>query len=171
MASGKITTDESKKKLNLQPGTTHTEQELIFPTGDKVQVEVTTPDGVKTYDLNEDGIYLLNLKNDTLVGGAVNYSSGERTTRISGEDLDKMIDSTQQLIEGKNVSDEKKTYFVVPATIKKLGAVYDAKVIGPYNNIPRTAEKGSDGKPRETYKFFTNKQKRETLEDLKKNYR
>ncbi|HYE54355.1 MAG TPA: hypothetical protein VD996_05910, partial [Chitinophagaceae bacterium] len=163
--------DQSKTKITLAPGNTHTEEELIFPTGDKVTLEVSGGgNGVRSFDVTENGVYVLNLKTDTVVGGMVNYSSGERTTTISGADLERMIDSTQQLIEGRNVSDEKKTYFIIPWSIKKVSTENSAKIIGPYKNIPYKVEAGENGKPVETYKFFTNKQKRETLDDLRKRF-
>ncbi|HEY0677793.1 MAG TPA: hypothetical protein VGD17_05885 [Chitinophagaceae bacterium] len=170
MANGKMTMDESKQKIKLDPGNTHTEQEIEFNSGDKITLNIESPDGVKTFDLAEDGIYLLNLKVDTLVGGIVNYSAAERTTAISGEQLERMIDSTRQLIEGKNTSDEKKTYFIIPWNIKKISTNASVKIIGPYKGIPYKVEVDDSGKATEIYKFFTNKQKRETLNDLLKRF-
>lgn len=165
MSSGKLTMDASKQKLKLDPGNTHTEEQLVFNSGEKITIEVTSPNGVKTYDVTEDGVYLLNLKVDTLVGGIVNYGSEGRAKSISGEQLERMIDSTRQLVEGKNASDEKKTYFIVPGSIKKISAEDNIKIIGPYNLIPASvAEKV------QVYKFSTNKQKRETLDDMIKRF-
>ena len=166
IANGKMTMDETKQKIKLQPGNTHTEEELVFATGDKIALNIESPDGVKTFDVNESGMYVLNLKVDTLVGGVVNYSSSGRTASISGEQLERMIDSTRQLIEGKNTSDENKTYFIVPWNIKKISKNANVRIIGPYKGIPYKVETDGSGKPMEVYKFFTNKQKRETLNDL-----
>jgi hypothetical protein len=170
MANGKMTMDESRQKINLEPGNTHTEEELVFMTGDKVTLSVTTPEGVKTFDINDNGMHLLNLKTDTLVGGVVNYSAGDRTTAISGQDLERMIDSTRQLLEGKNASDDKKTYFLAPFNAKKISSDPNVKIIGPYKGIPYKVEADKSGKAIEIYKFFTNKQKRETLDDMMKRF-
>lgn len=168
MSSGKMTIDKSTNKVTIDPGTTHMEEEIMVDAS-KGSFEVESPNnGVKKFDVKEDGVYILNLKNDTLVGGIVNYSEGGRATSISGEQLDKMIDSTRQLIEGKNVSDEKKTYHIIPWNIKKISTNADVTIIGPYKNIPASVDVDASGKAKEIYKFFTNKQKRETLDDLMK---
>ena len=168
LSNGKFTVDESQKNITLDPGNTHTEQELTFNTAEKVTVSVKTPDGTKTFDVPEGGSYVLNLKVDTLTGGIVNYGSSGKATSMSSEQYDRMVDSAQQLIEGKNASDANKTYFIVPQSIKKISTATSVKVIGPYKGIPYSLDADADGKTPEVYKFFTNKQQRETLEDLKK---
>lgn len=166
MANGKMTMDESKQKIKLEPSNTHTEEELVFNTGDKITLSVEGADGVKTFDVTDDGVYLLNLKIDTLTGGAVNYSAEGRSGSMSREQLDRMIDSTQKLIVGEEVSDAKKNYFIIPWNIKKITATSTARIIGPYKGIPYKIEVDASGKPTEVYKFFTNKQQRESLNNL-----
>jgi hypothetical protein len=168
LSNGKFTVDESQQNISLDPGNTHTEQELTFNTREKVTVSVKTPDGTKTYDVPEDGSYVLNLKVDTLTGGIVNYGSGGKPTAMSGEQYDRMVDSTQQLVDGKNASDDRKTYFIIPTSIKKISPSTSVKVIGPYKGIPYSLDADADGKVPEVYKFFTNKQQRESLNDLRK---
>lgn len=167
MASGKVTVGSSdSKNITLEPGTTHTEKEIVLESGDKETLTVQSPDGNKTYDLSEGGHYLLNLKKDTLVGGLVNYGTGGRTSNLTGEDVDNIIDSTQKLILGQNVSDESKTYFITPFTIKKISDNFTSKIIGPFNGIPGSISADDAGKAPEIYKLFTSKQKREELEKL-----
>ena len=168
LSNGKFTVDESQKNITLDPGNTHTEQELTYTTGEKITVSVKTPDGTKTFDVPEDGSYVLNLKVDTLTGGIVNYGVGGKPTSMSGEQYDHMVDSAQQLIEGKNASDEKKTYFIIPSSIKKISTATSVRVIGPYKGIPNSLDVDAQGKTPEVYKFSTNKQQRETLDDLRK---
>lgn len=168
MASGKITvSDQDPKKVTLEPGTTHNEKEISLDEAGKQTVSVTTPDGVKTFDAEADGRYLLNLKTDTLTGGIVKYGATNSRVTLTGEDVDRMIDSTRQLLVGANASDDKKTYFLPPFTIKKISNDADAKLVGPYNGIPGTLD-ASSGKVQEVYKFFTNKDKRSSLENLLK---
>jgi hypothetical protein len=96
----------------------------------------------------------------------VNYSASGRAGSMSREQLDHMIDSTQQLIEGRNVSYDKKNYFIVPGNIGKITANTTARIVGPYKGIPYKVDVDDAGKPLEVYKFFTNKQQRESLNDL-----
>jgi hypothetical protein len=167
MASGKVTVDaKDNKKITLEPGSTHTEKEVVLDGSEKETITVKGADGNKTFDLSEEGNYVLNLKQDTLIGGMVNYGTGGRTSNLTGEDVDNIIDSTQKLILGQNVSDESKTYFIPPFTIKKISANSNAKVVGPYNGIPSSVGVGEGGKAPEMYKLFTTKQKRESLQDL-----
>ena len=166
MASGKITADANDpKKLKLDPGTQHNEKEITLD-GKEAQIIVETPEGAKTFDLKEQGSYVINLKTDTLVGGIIKYGAAQNTTRIALDQLEHIIDSTRQLMEGKNASDANKSYFIPPFTAKKISANKEAKLIGPYNNIPGSVQVDKDGNGPETYKFFTNKQKRESLEDI-----
>lgn len=166
MSSGKITVSEDQKNITLDPGTTHNEKEIVLNGSGKETLTVKSPGRNKTYDVNESGEYLLNLKTDTMVGSIVRYGSSGMATNLSNEQVDHIIDSTQQLLLGQNASDANKTYFVAPFTIKKITASEDAKIIGPYNGIPASIDVDKSGKGPEMYKFFTNKQKRETLDDL-----
>ncbi|MEJ7737870.1 MAG: hypothetical protein WKF97_10625 [Chitinophagaceae bacterium] len=167
MASGKLTVNESdSKNIKLEPGNTHNEKEIVVDGGDKQTLTVQSPDGDKTYEVNEAGHYVLNLKRDTLIGGLVRYGSTGMATNLSGEQVDHIIDSTQKLMLGQNASDESKSYFIAPFSIKKLSANADSKILGPYNGIPSSIDVDASGKGPEMYKLFTNKQKRETLEEL-----
>ena len=169
MSSGKLQIDKSKpESISFEPGNQHNEETLTYPGDAKVTVTVKSSAGDKTYDLPENGIYLLNLKKDTLVGSIVNFGSGGMPTAISGEQLEHIIDSTQKLLLGQNASDANKTYFLAPASVKKISSNEAAKILGPYNAIPYKVEADKDGNAPEYYKFFTNTQKRESLNDLLK---
>ncbi len=167
MSSGKLQTESpASTTIKFEPGNQHNEMELNFKGGEKVTVTVKSSAGDQTFDLPDNGTYLLNLKSDTLIGSLVNFGSSGMPTTISTEQLQHIIDSTQQLIMGQNASDEKKTYFIKPSSIKKISANLGARLIGPYNAIPYKVEADKDGKAPEIYKFFTNKQKREALNEL-----
>lgn len=169
-SSGKINVDaQDNKTINLDPGNQHNELELTFPGADKVTITVkTNGGGTATYDLTDNGAYILNLKSDTVVGSLVNYGAAGRPSSISGKQLEQMIDSTKDLLVGKNASDEKKTYWIVPNSVKKISPNQDAQLLSPFKLIPYQVELDKDGKGPETYKFYTNKQKREDLDDLLK---
>ncbi|GAC1569290.1 MAG: hypothetical protein NVS3B8_16850 [Chitinophagaceae bacterium] len=164
MASGKLTVTD--KTIQLEPSLTHNEQELIFKD-DKLTLTVQST-GVpnKTFDLTDNGVYVLNLQTDTLTGGIVNYGTSGRPGSITAEQLDHIIDSTQQLLQGTNTSDAKGTYFLPPFTIKKVSAKTNTKIIGSFKGIPYSNEADNSGMIPDVVKFFTNKQKRETLNDL-----
>ncbi len=164
MASGKITVTD--KNIELDPSLTHNEQQLTF-TDDKVTLTVKSTAGTsKTFDLTEGGVYLLNLQTDTLIGGTVNYGDLGRAGAITAEALDHIIDSTQQLMAGTNTNDAKGPFFIVPFSIKKVSAKNNTKVIGSFKGIPYQNETDANGEMPDVIKFFSVKQKRETLKDL-----
>lgn len=168
ISSGKFTVDASdNKRISWEPGNQHNEQELQYGTG-KISIIIKSPEGEKTYDMPEDGAWLLNLKKDTVVGGLVKYGSAGRPSSITAEVLDRMIDSTQKLLLGQNTSDASKTYFIVPQSIKKISSDASVRLLSPFKYIPAEVEVDKDGKTPEYYKFFTNSQKREDLNDLLK---
>jgi len=165
MSSGKIQVDEATKTVTLEPGTQHNEVELSLSAKDKA-VTVKSPDGEQSYEVPDAGLYLLNIKNDTLIGHVVNFGKGGPPSSITTEQLEHIIDSTQQLINGQNASDANKTYFIVPKTIKKLTTNLNAQLINPYSNIPGSVSVDKDGKAPEVFKFSTAKQERQSLSEL-----
>jgi hypothetical protein len=70
----------------------------------------------------------LNLQVDTLIGSLVNYGASAERSRITAEQVEKIIDSTQQLMLGKNASAANKTFFIPPATIQKISAENNARL-------------------------------------------
>lgn len=164
MASGKITVTD--KTVEVDPSLTHNEQSVVF-TDDKLALTVKSTAGTsKTFDLTENGVYLLNLQTDTLIGGIVNYGSIGMPGSISAEEMDHIIDSTQKLMLGQNTNDTKGPYFISPFNIKKISAKSNTKVVGSFKGIPYKNEPDSDGNLPDVIKFFSVKQKRETLKDL-----
>jgi hypothetical protein len=165
MSSGKIQVDEATKTITLEPGTQHNEAELTLAEKDK-GVTVKSPEGDKSYEVPDAGMYILNIKNDTLIGHQVNFGNAGAPTSITTEQLEHIIDSTQQLINGQNASDANKTYFIVPKTIKKLTTNLNAQLINPYTNVPGSVSVDKDGKAPEIYQFSTAKQERVSLNEL-----
>jgi hypothetical protein len=164
MASGSITVTD--KTIKLDPSMSHNEQEIIFKD-DKLTLTLQTTAGInKTYDLTDNGVYVLNLQRDTLTGGLVNYGASGRPGSITAEQRDHIIDSSKQLLLGTNASDANGTYFIPPLTIKKVSVKSNTKIIGAFKGIPYTNEADNSGSVPDVIKLFTNKQKRETLTDL-----
>ena len=165
ISSGKFTVSEDQKTITWEPGGQHNEQVLEFG-GDKVSITVKGPDGDKPYELAENGAWLLNLKKDTVVGGIINYGTGNRPASISAEQLDHMVDSTEKLLLGQNTNDNKGPFFIPPMTIKKISSNTSSNLYSPYKLIPYKVEVDEKGNAPESYKFYTNTQKREELADL-----
>ena len=164
MASGKITVTD--KTVQLDPSFTHNEQDVIFKD-DKLTLTVKSTAGTnKTFDLTDNGTYLLNLQTDTLIGGIVNYGAVGMPGSISAEEMDRIIDSTQQLMKGLNTNDAKGPFYVLPFNIKKISAKGNTKVVGSFKGIPYKNDVDSYGNMPDVIKFFSVKQKRETLRDL-----
>jgi len=168
MSSGKIKVDPNDPKtINFEPGGQHNELELLLGEGDKTVV-VKSGGTDKSYDIPESGLYLLNIKSDTMIGNQVNFAATDRAAHITSDQLQHIIDSTQDLMRGVNVSDEKKTFFLVPGSIKKITGNLNAQLLSPFKLIPYKVDVDEKGNPPEIYKFFTNSQKREALDELLK---
>lgn len=165
MASGNLSVND--KQISLDPGFTHNEKEIVFTGKDPVTLSVKTSGGEsKNFDLKDDGVYLLNLQTDTLIGSLVNYGDVGNTEVITNDKLNHIIDSTTQLMSGISANDAKKTYFIVPMSIKKISSESNARLVGSFKGIPYKVTADESGKIPDVFKFFTNKQKRETLHEL-----
>jgi hypothetical protein len=159
MGSGNV--QINKNTVTLEPGNTHTEQEFDLQ-GDKLIA--TTPAGSSDFNVSETGLFILNLKTDTIVGSYQRTGTDETAQRITQEDLKKRIDSLQELVACRNVTTEKRNFCIPPNQLIKLTSNSNAQVIGPYRKIPRSFEAG---KEYEIYKFYTNKEMHEIIEKLK----
>ncbi|MBZ5857883.1 putative periplasmic lipoprotein [Flavihumibacter profundi] len=164
MASGKLSVNGEVVKF--EPGTQHNE-ETVTLSGEKLVV--TTGPDKKEYTVNSAGTWLLNLQNDTLIGGYQAFGeAGSREARITQDQLQQRMDSLQQLMVGANVSDAKKNFFLAPHDLKKISDADNAIVVGPFKGMPASLQPDKDGKVPEVYKFVSNKDARETLERLEK---
>jgi hypothetical protein len=160
MASGKVEVEGNT--IKLEPGTTHNEKELNV-SGDRITV--ITGASSADYSISEPGLYLLNIKTDTLVGSYQRVGTEANTARVTQEDLQKHIDSLQQLMTGANASAANRNYCIPPNRVTKISDNVNAQVIGPYLKMPSSFE---GGKEYEIYKFSTNKEMVETIDKLKK---
>jgi hypothetical protein len=142
----------------------HNEAEM-FPTDKTLTVKL--PDNVTTSFTVEgegtDGLYILNLKKDTLIGSFQPVGAEAKQETISQENLKYRIDSLYQLMAGKNVSESKRNSFIPPNQIKKISSNDKAQVVGPFLRMP-----GSFAGTPEVYKFYTNSEVRETISRLEK---
>ncbi|HLK27882.1 MAG TPA: hypothetical protein VKT28_04830 [Puia sp.] len=162
-ASNDIQVDESQKNITVTEGTTHHEKTLEFKGSDPVTLNVQSPSGKSTLLATEDGLYIVNLKPDTVVGSYQHVGADNRTGKISNEELDAKIDSLKKLIADSNVSAANRNYFIKPNSIAKITDKRDAKIFGPFTTIPMGFDASSVP---EIYKFYAIKEEREILEKL-----
>lgn len=161
MASGKIQVNGNA--ITLDPGTTHNE-ETVVPDGDKITV--TSPAGSKDFEVKEPGLYLLNLKKDTIAGSFQKTGTDNSQITITEESLWERVDSLTQLLKGQNVSEAKRNYSLAPMSIAKISKNTDAEIIGPHRRLPGSLD---PSKQHEVYKFYTNKEIADIIAKVKKN--
>jgi hypothetical protein len=160
MASGEVQVNGNT--ITLQPGTTH--NEIIFvPDGDSIIVN--SPSGNMGFSVKEDGLYLLNLKKDTLIGSYQRTGTDNSQQVISQENIWQRVDSLNQLMAGKNVSEAAKNYNIPPFTIARITRNTDAQIIGPYRKLPASFDPSQE---HEVYKFYTTKEIMEIISKVKK---
>jgi len=163
-ASSEIQVDNSQKAITVAEGSTHQEKELDFDGTDPVSLTVTAPSGKYTLLASEDGLYIANLKKDTVVGSFQHTGAETGASReITQAQLTGRIDSLTKLIHGENVSSANHNYFIAPHTIVKITSASAAKVFGPYTTIPSSFDAGSVP---EVYKFYTNGEVKDIISKL-----
>jgi hypothetical protein len=161
-SNGTPTVDGNTLTLKSRSG--HSETELR-PT-DKTLTVKMPGDVTETFTVDgdgTDGLYILNLKNDTLIGSFQPVGAEAKQERITQENLKYRIDSLHQLMAGKNVSEAKRNFFIPPNQLRRITANDQAQVVGPYLRMP-----GSFAGTPEVYKFYTNSEVRETIAKLEK---
>lgn len=163
-ASSDITVDETKQHITVAAGTTHHEQELDFATGSPVTLDVQSPQGKLSISAADDGLYILNLKSDTVVGSLKHVGTTARD-RVSQDELKRDIDSLRKLSMGQNVSEANRNFCIPPGKIVKVTGETNAKIFGPYMPIPHAFDPGSVP---ELYKFYNMSEFRELIDNLDK---
>ena len=159
MSSGKV--DINGNAISAQSGTTHTETPLV-PESDSITV--VSPSGAIGFSVREPGLYILNLKKDTLVGSYQRTGTDNSQLVISQESLRGRIDSLYQLMSGVNVDEASKNYHIVPLQLTRITANTEAQIIGPYLKMPGSFDPSRE---HEVYKFYTNKEMAEIIEKIK----
>ena len=160
MSNGKVTVNENT--ITLQQGGTHTETSVV-PDGDSLIV--VSPSGTSGYAVKENGLYILNLKKDTLVGSYQRTGTDNSQQVISQENLVVRIDSLQQLMVGKNATEASRNYTIFPLSVARITTNVDAQVVGPFLKMPGSFDASRE---HEVYKFYTNKEMAEIVDKLKK---
>lgn len=149
-ANSKIGVDESQKNITVTDGSTQIERELNFNGSGPVVLNVSSSMGKFTLEATDDGLYLANLGNDTIIG-SMQHIGNVKQTRITQEQLKFQLDSLNKLVKGTNISPEAKNYFIVPGKIEKISTFTTAKIFGPFTPVPSAFDAGSVP---EIYKFY-----------------
>jgi hypothetical protein len=161
-ADSKIQVDESQKNISVEDGTTQVEQELNFNSSDPVVLHITGPGGKYTLEVKEDGLFLANLKKDTVVG-SMQHTGESRHSRITQQELQLQLDSLNKLIKGENISASAKNYLVPPGQIVKISNFINAKIFGPYQPVPSAFDASTVP---EIYKFYSLSEEKEIIAKL-----
>lgn len=161
-ANSKIQVDESQKNITVTDGSTQVEQELNFNTGDPVVLNITGPAGKYQLEVTEDGLWLANLKKDTVVG-SMQHTGQSKNTRITQDELKIQLDSLNKLVRGENISAAARNYLIPPGKIQKISGFTNAKIFGPFSPVPSAFDASSVP---EIYKFYNMSEENEIIRKL-----
>ena len=165
MSKGTAEINTAAKTIKATDGAGHEEKTALI-SGDKVSLQIAAPAGEATVELTENGLYIINVKKDTIIGSYQKYSDPKVAQNvITQESLKQKIDSLQLLSEGKNVSEANRNFFILPNQAIRITGNTEALIVGPYHQM-RSAEK-IDGKDPEVYRFYSIKEIREMISKLR----
>ena len=167
-SKGVANIDKDAKTIKvLAGGTSQEEQTLNFNTAEKISFNIQSPAGNASVEINDNGLYIINTKTDTIIGSYQVYGAPRTTTKvITQEQIKKDIDSLQQLVKGTNVSSNNRNFFIPPNSIVKVTSNINAFIVGPFHQM--TSIEKEEGKEPEVYRFFTANEIRETIAKLQK---
>ena len=161
-ANSDIQVDESQKNITVTDGNSQVEKELTFNGSDPVVLNITTPKNHYTLEAKDDGLWLANLKFDTIVG-SMQHVGEAKQNRITQEQLKYQLDSLNKLVKGLNVSASSKNYYILPGKIEKITDIANAKIFGPFTTVPSGFDAGSVP---EIYKFYNLSEENEIINKL-----
>ncbi len=164
MSKGAATIDLNAGIIKSEDGSGH-EEKVLNINQKIISFKLNTPAGDATVSLQENGLYIINVKNDTIIGSYQQYSAaGKEKNMMSQAYLKEKIDSLQLLLIGKNITKENQNYFIVPNQSSFITSNKDALVVAPYHQM-RSAER-VDGKDPEIYRFYSIKEIRTMIAKL-----
>ncbi len=164
---GNSTIDEAAKTITVKDGGGSSEKELEFNAANKVELLIKGLDADATVEIPQDGLYILNAKQDTIIGGYQKYGNPKQVAPVkTQEDLKHDIDSLKLLCEGKNIDAASRTFYLLPKAIVKVSDNSKAYVVGPFRKV--SSMEKEEGKDPEVYRFYSIKEVRETIEKLTK---
>lgn len=139
-------------------------EETSMSTG-REDWKLESPAGKGTVDLKEKGLYVVNVKNDTIIGSFQNYVAAENAGQVvSQETVIKKLDSLRLLVEAKNISAANRNFYILPNTAALITTNIEAEIVGPYHKM--TSAYAKDGAAPEVYRFYSIREIRETIGKL-----
>jgi len=162
-ANSDIQVDNTKTNITVGEGSPHREQELDFTGSGPVTLNVTTSSGKITLDVPDDGLYIANLKTDTVIGSYQHTGAGSGDNRITQESLKQKFDSLNMLVRNENVTAANRNFFILPNHIQKLSSNAQGVVYGPFKVIPSSLDLSPDA---EIYKFYSVKEIHDVISKL-----
>jgi hypothetical protein len=164
MSKGDADINTGSKTISASDGAGHNEKTFVLGSG-AYDYTLKAPSGEGKTTFKENGLYVVNVKNDTILGTYMKYADPAKANAVmSQEDLQKHIDSLHLLLEGKNVTAANRNFFILPASAAFITSNTDAEIVGPYHQM-RSAAK-INGKDPEVYRFYSIKEVRETVGKL-----
>lgn len=167
MGRGQLSVKDNN--VTMKDGSGYVEETVEIKADKPVTWNVSSPSGKTTINIpEENGFYILNLKTDTIVGSRQDIGKDLGGGRMTQEELKVKIDSLHKLVTGTNVSFGGRNYFILPNQLIKISQNKEARIFGPFTKIPATLDADQDGKAPEIYKFYTNTEMRELIDNLQK---
>lgn len=163
-SKGSADINTETKTITAKDGAGHEDKAVDF-VGKNIELSLNTPAGEAKITLTENGYYIVNVKNDTIIGSQVNYTDPQLANQvITQEALKFKIDSLNNLVANKNVSKANRNFYILPNSAVHITENFDAIIVGPFHKM-RSAE-GKNGKAPEVYRFYSIKEIRETIAKL-----
>ena len=161
MSKGSADINTDTKTITAKDGSGHEEKEITL-SGGKTVFKLNTPAGEAMVEILDNGLYIVNVKNDTIIGSYVKYGDPKLAQNVMTQDnLKKQMDSLQLLSEGKNVSEANRNYYILPNKAVKISNNTKSMIVGPYHRM--TSAEKEDGKDPEVYRFYSIKEIREMI--------
>lgn len=166
IAKGSADINTDAKTITLTNGAGTEEKSADFNSAGKLSLQIKKENGDLTVEIPDNGYYMLNAKNDTIVGSYQNYGVQKTSyDTVKQVTILKGIDSLQKLIQGTNVSAANRNFYILPYQAVKITNNLDAFIVAPYHQM--TSIEKVDNKAPEVYRFYSVKEIRETIETLK----
>lgn len=162
LSKGAPEINEKSGTITGKDGAGHEETSLSTSRSDW---KLESPAGKGTVDLKEKGLYVLNVKNDTIIGSFQNYVAAENVGQVvSQETVIKKLDSLRLLVEAKNISAANRNFYILPNSAALITTNIEAEIVGPYHKM--TSAYAKDGAAPEVYRFYSIREIRETIGKL-----
>jgi len=161
MSKGAAEINTDAKTIKAKDGSGHEVKDALLG-GSTISLALSSPAGDANVELVENGLYVINVKNDTIIGSYQKYGDPKLAQNmVMQEKVLRDLDSLRLLVDGKNISAANRNFYILPNHAVKISDNISADVIGPYHRM-RSAEK-VDGKDPEIYRFYSIKEIREMI--------